>query len=40
MEQDGYQLQCQLTGVVKAYKQMTEQKVQERNLRLSGEESG
>ena len=40
MGQGGYQLQCQFTWVVKAYKQMTEQKAQARNLQLSGEGSG
>ena len=37
MGQGGYQLQCQFTWVVKAYKQMTEQKAQERNQRLCSE---
>ncbi|CAA9387094.1 MAG: hypothetical protein AVDCRST_MAG93-9519 [uncultured Chloroflexia bacterium] len=39
MDQGRYQLQCELTGVIKAYKRMTGQKAQERNLRLSGEGS-
>ncbi len=38
-DQDTFQLQCQDTGVVKAYMKMTQHKAEKRNSQLASEES-